>query len=80
MPVEVGTSSVDLATVLSRLADVVGDARDRSGDVDHARRLQTLRLAAVAACLTAMANSREQALANAQLLDEMKSMIRRTIP
>lgn len=62
---------VDLTTALSRLADAMGDARERPSDVGHRKRLQTLRLAAVAACLAAMANSPEQAQAYAQLLAEI---------
>lgn len=53
----------------------MGDARDRSDDADQGKRLQTLRLAAVAACLAAITRSPDQAPVLAQLLAEIQSPV-----
>lgn len=77
------TSSVGLTIALSRsaaqplgrLADGMGDARDRSDYADQGKRMQTLRLAAVAACLAAITRSPDQAPVLAQLLAEIQSPV-----
>ncbi|WP_157753898.1 hypothetical protein [Lysobacter capsici] len=82
-PAQTDTSSVSLTIALSRSAaqplgrsaDAMGDARDRSDDADQGKRLQTLRLAAVAACLAAITRSPDQAPVLAQLLAEIQSPV-----
>lgn len=73
VPVEAAMAPVDLTTALSRLADAMGEARERSGDADHDKRVQTLRQAAVAGCLAAMASWPEHAQAYAQLLAQIQA-------
>ncbi|MFQ6310169.1 hypothetical protein [Lysobacter capsici] len=73
--VEIDTSSIDLTIALSRLAEAMGDARDRPDDTNQGKRLQTLRLAAVAARLAAITRSPDQAPVFAQLLAEIQSPV-----
>lgn len=82
-PAQTDTSSVGLTIALSRsaawplgrLADAMGDARDRSDYADQGERLQTRRLATVAACLAAITRSPDQAPVYAQLLAEIQSPV-----
>lgn len=70
----VAAAPADPSIAIGRFAEALGEARDQTDDASHGKRLQVLKLAAMAACVEGALRSPEHAQVYGELLDTIKDL------